>query len=782
MIQPHIQSTRFLPLYISLPPFPGTPINLLPFSTPAFYLNTYTGPTSGLVKQFELNLVGLGVGNCFSSPDSTDAYAQFVIAWIDIQNEQGVEKGLVIIWPASLCLTLPACTRRAPLTYLPELPITLQASPIPAPATVPISNNGDSPRNSFASPLAATSFSHISDTHGVFSASPFDGHITSTSLPCIATNDGIYVQYMDLSLRSNASSLLVPCNTRGLSLEIGKYVDSVARERERERERIKKEKDSGAAQEANKVLGFSDISSRQQVKLEEIFVGDDPTQQYATQTLDNVASLLQNSPVFTMGTQPSQILVQSDLNHTAPLPYPSPPEEIPNIDQFSRNEKQILEVIKDEGLLEGTQGSDSPSEQVTRSQIAFELPAEADKVIIPNSASTGFPPSNVNYDLESLRTFTEDDFDFFDSPIDAIDQLSLQQASNFGSESLTVSASFPEIFSENIDTHNTLPSSEPIDHPVLYGHSVVSLLDPCPTSDMAKQELESGLSEASISSVSSPILPISPKSYTPYKFLQNFQAIPLPTHEVSIDTKYAIGKFSSQIFTREGVRGEPHTSEAWAAEYAYATDPRFAIRQKLIKVKDGIQHIDVAPTTPYFETQWDVCMDDETAVAEVDSQYISDNDDDSECTEYEAISRTETPLPTHLPLGPTLIATKFSHSLLFPISNDLRLSGISSVGLGSLSPIPNPVPTPISPAAVSTSETERHIFQENIFLFIGNELSKNTVWAYFWRAISKGQTRNWCDYNRTGPEDEFFDKNYLFSSGWKWDRIAIDSYTSIGKK
>ena len=87
MIQPHIQSTRFLPLYISLPPFPGTPINLLPFSTPAFYLNTYTGPTSGLVKQFELNLVGLGVGNCFSSPDSTDAYAQFVIAWIDIQNE-----------------------------------------------------------------------------------------------------------------------------------------------------------------------------------------------------------------------------------------------------------------------------------------------------------------------------------------------------------------------------------------------------------------------------------------------------------------------------------------------------------------------------------------------------------------------------------------------------------------------------------------------------------------------------------------------------------------------
>ncbi|KAG5220534.1 Mediator of RNA polymerase II transcription [Salix suchowensis] len=57
VIHPLLSLTSSLPLGTQLPLPPGTPITLLPSGTPAYYLSTYTGPTSGLMTQFNESLV-----------------------------------------------------------------------------------------------------------------------------------------------------------------------------------------------------------------------------------------------------------------------------------------------------------------------------------------------------------------------------------------------------------------------------------------------------------------------------------------------------------------------------------------------------------------------------------------------------------------------------------------------------------------------------------------------------------------------------------------------------
>ena len=61
-VQPRLQYTPFVPLLPMLPLAPGAPIHLLPFSTPAYYLNTYSGPTQALVKAFLAAFADYGVG------------------------------------------------------------------------------------------------------------------------------------------------------------------------------------------------------------------------------------------------------------------------------------------------------------------------------------------------------------------------------------------------------------------------------------------------------------------------------------------------------------------------------------------------------------------------------------------------------------------------------------------------------------------------------------------------------------------------------------------------
>lgn len=238
IIHPLLLPTSFLPLKHALPLSPGTPIALLPHGTPAFFLTTYTGPTSALAKQFHESLQGLGVSGWDSSPSphthsttsssSSSETPMFILAWISVENKKGEDKGIIIIYPAALCLAFISSSpfpypspSRPPLTYIPELPAPLQPSPQVPPA-VPASNPF----------LPATSPQSIEP-----SLPPLAHHRpalpSSTSSDCLRT-------FRSLTLSRSKDLQLV-------AIEVGGYVDAVARERERERERLKREREREAS-------------------------------------------------------------------------------------------------------------------------------------------------------------------------------------------------------------------------------------------------------------------------------------------------------------------------------------------------------------------------------------------------------------------------------------------------------------------------------------------------------------------------------------------------------
>ncbi|KIY45169.1 hypothetical protein FISHEDRAFT_76845 [Fistulina hepatica ATCC 64428] len=113
----------------------GTPMTLLPYGVPAYYLTEYTDDVAALDKLFNESLQGLGV-RCNSTTRS-----QYVIGWISVENKHGDAKGLAVVYPVRLCLVFASGTLapRRPLDFIPELPPQLQPSPLLAKAVPPIS-------------------------------------------------------------------------------------------------------------------------------------------------------------------------------------------------------------------------------------------------------------------------------------------------------------------------------------------------------------------------------------------------------------------------------------------------------------------------------------------------------------------------------------------------------------------------------------------------------------------------------------------------------------------
>ncbi|KAL0949105.1 hypothetical protein HGRIS_009194 [Hohenbuehelia grisea] len=179
LVHPVLRPTLFLPLSVTLPLPAGTPVTLLPYGTPAYYLTAYSGPSAGLIKQFNERLAGLGVTGWGDAPPAcgpgftrhrpappttprptnglvkptiglfshqaptsqTYTTSPFVIVWIAVENKQGEEKGVPAIWPTQLCISYTTssdanetpCGRKM-LSYIPALPTELQPSPPPHPA------------------------------------------------------------------------------------------------------------------------------------------------------------------------------------------------------------------------------------------------------------------------------------------------------------------------------------------------------------------------------------------------------------------------------------------------------------------------------------------------------------------------------------------------------------------------------------------------------------------------------------------------------------------------
>ncbi|KAF5363636.1 hypothetical protein D9756_000913 [Leucocoprinus leucothites] len=195
LIRPTLFATTYLPLHSSLPLLPRSPILLLPYGTPAYFLTTYSGPTSALQRQFADSLQGHGQPSLDSS---------FIIGWISVENRQGEDKGITFIYPTRLCLAFAPALNRSLLDYTPDLPGPLQPSPKLLSASTPQSE---------CPPIV---YPHRPSLLG----SP------TTELKAF-----------------RALTLSKSKNIQTIAAQVSSYVDSVAKDRERERERLKRERE-----------------------------------------------------------------------------------------------------------------------------------------------------------------------------------------------------------------------------------------------------------------------------------------------------------------------------------------------------------------------------------------------------------------------------------------------------------------------------------------------------------------------------------------------------------
>ncbi|KAF9458006.1 mediator complex subunit 13 C-terminal-domain-containing protein [Collybia nuda] len=336
IIHPLLTQTSFLPLTISLPLSPGTPITLLPNATPAFFLVEYTGPTSALIKQFKESLQGMGVDGwdhpgapvteSRSSPvkSSSNEYTSqkpgFVIAWIGVENKQGEDKGMFIIYPSSLCLSsVPLSLTRPPLSYIPELPAPLQPSPH-VPSVSPsamVSRHHSRSNTPLPAPIPILSATASVPLAAFTATPPFPSR---PLLPSSPTSDSLRT-FRNLTLSKSRDVRLV-------ASEVGGYVDAIARERERERERLKRERESTGA-------GSSSASPR--------LARTTPVTPAPT-SVPTISTPLVNTPILvdgpsvstTQNNVPSAVAATGGLSNTLAVPiqnfYPSPPQTIlPNV-------------------------------------------------------------------------------------------------------------------------------------------------------------------------------------------------------------------------------------------------------------------------------------------------------------------------------------------------------------------------------------------------------------------------------------------------------------------
>ncbi|KAJ4471962.1 mediator complex subunit 13 C-terminal-domain-containing protein [Lentinula aciculospora] len=130
-------------------PIAGTALTLLPYGTPAYFMTSYSGPTSALTAQFREALHGLAVdgwegphyskSNGKGSGEAPNA-VNFVIVFIPVHISGNADrKGLTVIYPSLLALAIPPSIR-APMdvSLLPALPTSLQPSPMVPAAVVSV--------------------------------------------------------------------------------------------------------------------------------------------------------------------------------------------------------------------------------------------------------------------------------------------------------------------------------------------------------------------------------------------------------------------------------------------------------------------------------------------------------------------------------------------------------------------------------------------------------------------------------------------------------------------
>jgi len=766
--------TSFLDISRSLPLPPGTPITLLPYGTPAFFLACYTGPTTGLTKQFRLSLQGMGAGE-WESPgrtpvsDSAHQNPTFIIGWIKVENKQGEDKGITIIYPTSLCLSyIPLSTPRAPLDYIPELPAPLQPSP-QAPTVMPsvsAMNHSDPPAMPSSTGTSAAFLPHQ------------PSYVTSP------TSESLH-SFRALTLSKSR-------DLRQVATEVGGYVDAVARERERERERLKREREGGSS------------SSPKMARTTATTPASAPTPMAVDVTTTSTPMTLatQVSPSVIPGSsqQPSQppMIVQNF--------YPSPPQSNPIV--VPTSDGKASPVVDSTApfppavetptattavlapplpIVSSTSGSSNGYDPFGPMDTTWTQPAQnylgmdidmdfgMDDMgmnfglnmgsVANNGGSRGAYNSRGNMEFEDA--FTDDDFSFFDRPSRA--------AAVIAPPTFTKSR-----IASGSRTHplpvSSLPAGAALSPP-LFGD--INLSGPGPNHSHSSSHnqqiwtLMEGFTPRSADhndSIPPDLLPSSPGQTpdthsapaTPNVHLEYdatikrastsnlFEPIPFAPYHRAADGKYAFGKFALPSppaeddlveFGSISLPSSPNGANSWRCHYNAITDPRIGVVRKLIGVKrkttfqQGIRSPPKKSPWVRAHEEWEKPPSVKDDEPDVKSDLESDDDEeDVDDIDSPIMSRPTTPAPSYLPLGPTLLHTQFQHSQLLPLSTPLRPPGAAVALINLIANTPLSVPTPVSPAAMMGQASEKSKSLEAAAFAVAAEAVENPIWAETWRA------------------------------------------------
>ncbi|KAF9224428.1 hypothetical protein BS17DRAFT_879901 [Gyrodon lividus] len=756
----HFRLTDFLPLNLSLPSAAGTPITLLPFGVPAYYLSTYNGPTLAVTSQFEESLTGLGAGEWKSSP-ATQSEKQmaprlitpkrmnpvYIVAWLAVQNKQGEDKGMVIIWPSRLCLSFMASSQsahaRRPLPHLPELPSQLQPSP-PPPVRLPI-------------PVALSS-SEDGNIPTAPATSILTGRPISRRLCASPTSEYLRAfRCLTLSKSSKVGSV---------ASEVSVYVESVAKEREKERERIRRERENAQTSTSPRAIATPPTTTPAPTTTS----SNNPTTTFSVAT-GNV--VMAPAPVPVTGASQPPAIAASVTNLPPPsIFYPSPPSANGKPTTKSAN-STVTPTTPPLGPAQTSQPEPAPiplssafdpfgSMDTSWTQppndfmnlgTAYDMGFDMNVDAITTSGGGGNTDAgHMNMDFEDRFTFTEDDFDFFDRPSAATRPAPPVASSLEDPSGLTPAAGpapmgfSPSVFGDGHFSGGT--PGQQHSSPFITGgggdaftprfselhtaHDLVSvgtgILPPSP-------------STTSNSAPATPQVKLSPECKQGPSIPSNFfEPIPFAQSHRLSDSKYDMGKFALPSPPDEEDRTEPIPLSSpvrinnWKSRYNTATDPRIGVVRKLIGVKR--KSFDQGPRRHRSRPSW--LQDDEEQEYPVieDTEDVSDvasDDEDMDGDDAGVPSRATTPPPAYLPLGPTLLHMQFHHPYLLLLSKPLRPPGAAVAPMTIPVVIPTSVPTPVSPAAALGAASEKSKSLEAAGSMIAREVVENSVFADAWR-------------------------------------------------
>ncbi|EKM59526.1 uncharacterized protein PHACADRAFT_181524 [Phanerochaete carnosa HHB-10118-sp] len=775
VILPILRTTQYLPLTTSLSLPTGTPIVLLPHGTPAFYLNTYSGALGNLTHQFEDALFGLGVGNWKSAPvnESTNSPC-YLIAWVSVQNKQGEEKGLPVIWPTTLSV-LPDGTcpqARHKLAYLPDLPAQLLASPPAVPAQAPPITFPLSALNSSVSPLPSASD---------VSPSPW---MTTRERP-IATRREFSCPLSNHSptsdsLRAFRSLTIGERNIHAVARDVSTYVDSIAKERERERERLKREREGSSsrvptspqkqefAQSPIVAAGHEHGLTPAGVQQASLYATEDrvPLKREESPIAFVSWDAITNASTGDTGEPLPPIGVASPAGISAGMLSTDIADKLPGTVGLPSGE---VEMVVDDDVakeFDTFNGLDASWPQSSTDLMNMDMPLDHYNFAMDMSGTNNNESTNINVD-DGFGMFTDDDFDFFDRPQPSSSHTSrsalpLSAAANPDAPMsaalrglqtsgpgppVTLNGEHPAPWTAHFGLEGLTPRSLPASTPGL-----LPAPELVPSTPLQTPSVQSGPATPTV--MLDHHIHIR-RSSTSSQGSINFDPIPFsPAHKAK-DGKYTVGKFALPTPPPDDVeRIWPHSRRSqepslppmgWRFSYGSATDPRIAVVRRLVGAKRKRLGEDengrdgrMSPAWMHEHEEWAHSPLSQEGL-EGDSRTDSDLDVDEDAA-YEdrsalTSSRSFTPPLSHLPLGPSLVATAFHHSYLLPLSTPLRPPGAVTVhGNVDIGAGPMSVPTPVSPAATLGTASERTRSLESTVQFLVKELVENPMWADAWHA------------------------------------------------